>query len=97
MKLGALLQSSKSLIYSVILEILDTTLCDKVCQLPVTGWWFSSVSFTNRTNRHNIAEILLKFALNTINLILTLIWKLAQDYKYQHKKKNDILNSHNIH
>jgi len=36
----------------------------------VTGWWFSLgtlVSSTNKTYRHNITEILLKVALNTIN------------------------------
>jgi hypothetical protein len=44
--------------------ILDTTLCDKVCQFSPT----TSVSFTNETDRHVIAEILLKVALNTINL-----------------------------
>jgi hypothetical protein len=39
-----------------------------------TGWWFSlgtSFSSTNKTDRHDIAEILLKVALNTIALILT--------------------------
>jgi len=44
--------------------ILDIKLCDKVCQ------WFSpgtSVSSTNKADRHNITEILLKVALNTIN------------------------------
>jgi hypothetical protein len=38
--------------------------CDKVCQ------WFSpdtSVSSTNKTDRHDITEILLKVALNNIN------------------------------
>jgi hypothetical protein len=33
------------------------------------GWWFSPgilVSSTNKTDRHNIAEILLKVVLNTI-------------------------------
>ena len=43
---------------------LDTTLCDQVDQ------WFSPgtpVSSTNKTDRHDIAEILLKVALNTIN------------------------------
>jgi hypothetical protein len=33
-----------------------------------TGWWFSpgsSVSFTNKTDRHDITERLLKVALNT--------------------------------
>ena len=47
-----------------------TTLCDKVCYWLATGWWFSpspQVSSTNKTGRHNINEILLKVALNTIN------------------------------
>jgi hypothetical protein len=44
-----------------------TTLCDKVCQWLVTGWWFSPVSSTNRTDCHDITEILLKVALSTIN------------------------------
>jgi len=49
--------------------VLYTTLCDKVCQLLATGRWFSSgtpVSSTNKTNCHDITEILLKVALNTI-------------------------------
>jgi len=36
----------------------------------VTGQWFSPgtpVSSTNKTDRHDITEILLKVALNTIN------------------------------
>jgi len=50
-----------------------TTLCDKVCQWLVAGWLFSPdppVSSTNKsikTDRHDITEILLKVALNTIN------------------------------
>jgi hypothetical protein len=46
-----------------------TTLCDKVCQWLATGRWFSPgppVSSTNKTDRHDITEILLKVALNTI-------------------------------
>ena len=49
--------------------VLDTKLCDKVCQLLATGRWFSpgtSDSSTNKTDRHDITEILLKVALNTI-------------------------------
>ena len=45
------------------------TLYDKDCQWLATGEWFSPgppVSFTNKIERHNIAEILLKVALNTI-------------------------------
>ena len=50
--------------------VLDTTLCDKVCYWLVTGQWFSPgtpVSSTNKTDRHDIANILLKVALSTIN------------------------------
>jgi len=50
--------------------VLDTTLCDKVCQWPVTSRWFSPISSTNYTNHHDITEILLRVALNTINLNL---------------------------
>ena len=42
---------------------------DKVCQWLVTDQWFSpghSVFATNKTDRHNITEILLIVALNTI-------------------------------
>ena len=42
--------------------VLDTTLCDKVCQWLAIGRWFSS---TNKTNCHDITEILLKVALYT--------------------------------
>ena len=44
----------------------------KVYQLLAHGQWFSPgtlVSFTTKTGRHDIAEILLKVALNTINQI----------------------------
>ena len=50
---------------------LDTTLCNKVCQGLATGRWFSPgtpLLFTNKTNRHDITEILLRVALNTITL-----------------------------
>jgi hypothetical protein len=46
-----------------------TTLCDKVCQWLATGQWFSlgpPVSSTNKTDHHDITEILLKVTLNTI-------------------------------
>ena len=48
------------------LGVLDTTLCDKVCQWLAAGQWFSPgtpVSSTNKTDRHDIKEILLKVAL----------------------------------
>jgi hypothetical protein len=47
-----------------------TTLCDNVCQWLATGQWFSPdtpVSSINKTDRHDITEILLKVALNTIS------------------------------
>jgi hypothetical protein len=43
---------------------------DQVYQLLAHGRWFSPgslASFTTKTGRHDIAEILLKVALNTIN------------------------------
>jgi hypothetical protein len=44
------------------------TASDKVYQLLTHGQWFSTgtpASFTTKTGRHDIAEILLKVALNT--------------------------------
>jgi hypothetical protein len=46
-----------------------TTLSDKVCQWLATGQWFSPgppVSSTNKTDRNDITDILLKVALDTI-------------------------------
>jgi len=45
--------------------VLDTALCDTICQWLAAGRWFSpgtTVSSTNKTDRHDIAEILLKVA-----------------------------------
>jgi hypothetical protein len=50
--------------------VLDTTLCDKVNQLLAHGRSFSPgtpASSTTKTDRHDIAEILLKVVLNTKN------------------------------
>ena len=46
-----------------------TTLCNKVCQCLAIGRWFfpgTPFSFTNKTDRHDITDILLKVALNII-------------------------------
>jgi hypothetical protein len=46
-----------------------TALFDKSCQWLATGWWFSldpPVSSPNKIDRHDITEILLKVAFNTI-------------------------------
>ena len=72
--------------YPVIVRIplrdaLDTTLCDKVCQWLAAGRWFSlgtPVSSTNKTDRHDITEILLKVALNTITLTLWSFYLISQ-------------------
>ena len=51
--------------------ILYTTLCDKVCLWLVTHLWFypnTLVSSTNKTDHHDMKEILMKVALNTITL-----------------------------
>jgi hypothetical protein len=40
---------------------------DKVNQLLAHGRWFSAASSATKTGRHDIAEILLKVALNTKN------------------------------
>ena len=51
--------------------VLDTILCDNVCQWLVAGGWFSPgtpVSSTYKTDRNNINEVLLKVALNTITI-----------------------------
>ena len=58
--------------------VLDTTLCDKVCQWLAAGRWFSPgtpVSSTNKTDCHDITVTLLKVAVNTINsLWVTCKW-----------------------
>ena len=51
--------------------VLDTTLCDKVCQWLAACRWFSTgtpVSSINKTDLHDIIEQLLKVTLNTITL-----------------------------
>ena len=48
----------------------DTTICDTMSQWLATGEWFSPrtpVSPANKTDCHDIAEILLKVMLKTIN------------------------------
>jgi hypothetical protein len=51
---------------------------DKVYQLLAHGRWFSPgtlASSTTKTGHHDIAEILLKVALNTINQIKSMIFQ----------------------
>ena len=56
------------------------------CAISAAGRWFSLgtlISFTNKTNRHDIAEILLKVALNTINR--SLITHTGKIHQCRHK------------
>ena len=66
---------------SHIQAVLDTSLCDKVCQGLETGQWFSPgtlVSSTNKTDRHDRTEILLKVALNNPSHV-TEMWSIGCD------------------
>jgi hypothetical protein len=59
------------IIYCYTKSVIDF-LSDKVYQLLAHGRWFSQgtpASSTTKTDRHDIAEILLKVALNRINQI----------------------------
>ena len=59
-----------------------TTLCDKVSNLLQVGGFQpgTPVSSTNKTDRHDITEILLKVVLNTIKQIKIFIQK-TRDYR----------------
>ena len=53
------------------LVVLNAPLCETVCQWLSIGRWFSPgtpVSVTNKTDCHDITEILLNVVLNTINI-----------------------------
>ena len=54
--------------------VLDTILCDKICHGPAEARWFSPGtldSSTNKTNRYNVSEILLKVAITRILTLFT--------------------------
>ena len=61
---------------------LDTIMCDELGQWLAAVLWFSPgtpVSSTNKTNLHNITEILLKLGLNIVTLALTLFNRATLD------------------
>ena len=69
-------------------NILDTTLCDKVCQWLVVVLWFSQgtpVSSTKKIDRHDITEILkeVDFAISQASITY---WKLKKTLKVDHLK-----------
>jgi hypothetical protein len=47
----------------------DTILCDNVCQWLATGWGFSPVSSTDKTDCHNITEILLNHTVHPYYIV----------------------------
>jgi hypothetical protein len=51
-----LLANNHSL-YKTSIRARCTTLCDKVCQWLATGWWFYQDSSTNKSDCHDITEI----------------------------------------
>ena len=77
--------------------VLNTTLCDKVCQWLVTCRWFSQdtpVSFNNKTDHHDITQTLLKVALNTITLTLFLAWNHLMFVQFSSQGKFSITSKH---
>ena len=56
--------------------LLLLTLYDKICRWLAEGQWFftgTPVTSTNKTDRHDITEILLKVELNTISLTFNIV------------------------
>ena len=75
--------------------VLDTTLCDEVCQWLATGWRFSPgtpVSSTNKAYLHDITEILLRVALNIIHNPLCHKNNICVSYVYS-KERDKVTNT----
>ena len=67
-------QCLSSLTLSVPIPLMERcTRCDNACQLLTVGRWFTPVHSTNKADRHDISELLLKVALDTIPPTLTLM------------------------
>jgi hypothetical protein len=72
---------------------------NKVHQLLVHGRWFSPgtpASSTTKTSRHDIAEILLKVALSTINMFLIQEMIVIAQNDIWLKKENVIISVENV-
>ena len=67
---------------------------DKLYQLPANGRWFSPgtpVSSTTNTGRHDIAEILLKVALNTKNQPTNQPHRIFLSHVYNHVRNKNMM------
>ena len=83
----------------ISIRVRCTTLCDKVRQWLTTGRWFSpgpSVCSNNKTDCHDITEILIKVALNTIkkNKRTNIVSVVSEEFYFQ---INFCQNQPNIH
>jgi hypothetical protein len=77
--------------------VLDTTLCDKVCRWLATGRSLGTlVSSTNKADRHDINEILLKVALNTITLTLFFLQQINKLLERQFQTLNFPWRGHTV-
>ena len=68
--------ANNAIMIILILDIWTWSNCTMICQWLAAGQWFypgTPVSYTNKTNCHDITKILSKVALNSITLTLTLI------------------------
>ena len=68
--------------------VLDTTLCDQVCQWLVAGQWFfpgTPVSSTNKTDHHGISELLLKPYRNVCLPTATNLLMIIHKKKFPHR------------
>ena len=79
----------------------DTTFCDEVCRSLAAGRWFSpgtQFSSIDKTDRQDIAQILLKVALNTITLtlILDLTWYIWLDDKQLEINQSIVFNIYKL-
>jgi hypothetical protein len=87
----AILGMNDSFYVSCFVGVLDLTLCDKVCQWIVAGRFFSSstpVPSNNKTDHHDITEIVLKVTLNIINPM-----KIYPSHEHSWKYYSNILNN----
>jgi hypothetical protein len=64
--------------------VLDSTLCDEICQWLAADRWFSPgtlVSSTNKTDLHDIVKILLKVESHVITITIILFLSSSQQWK----------------